>query len=118
MREIIVCGHDECGGVRVAFDGLLPNEPDSELAGWLHGLLPSVARARALDPDPRVQFRRAVEENVLDGIANLMTFPSIAASVAAGQMRLHAWVYGLHEATLRVYDAAQDRFIDADGTTP
>ena len=118
VREIIVCGHDECGGVKVAFDGLLTDEPNSELAGWLHGLLPSVARARAFDPDPSVQFRRAVEENVLDGIANLLTFPSIADSVAAGQIRLHGWVYGLHEATLRVYDAAHEGFIDADGTPP
>ena len=114
VREVIVCGHDGCGGVKAAFDGLLGIEPSSELAGWLHGLLPSVARARAFDPDIRIQFRRAVEENVLDGIANLMTFPTVAASVAARQVRLHGWVYGLHEATLRVYDVEQDGFVDAD----
>lgn len=114
VREVIVCGHDGCGGVKAALDGLSDIEPDSELAAWLHGLLPPVARARAFDADPSVQFRRAVEENVLEGIANLMTMPSVAASVAAGQVRLHGWVYGLHEGTLRVYDAEQDGFVDAD----
>ena len=116
VQEIIVCGHDGCGGVQAAMDGLPGIEPDSELAAWLHGLLPAIARARAFDPDPSVQFRRAVEENVLEGIANLMTMPAVAASVAARQLRLHGWVYGLHEATLRVYDAEQDGFVDAQGT--
>ena len=115
VREVIVCGHDGCGGVQAALDGLPGIEPDSELARWLNGLLPAVARARAFDQDASVQFRRAVEENVLEGIANLMTMPSVAASVAAGQVRLHGWVYGLHEATLRVYDAEQDAFVHADG---
>ena len=112
-REVIVCGHDGCGGVQAALDGLFNMEPNSALAGWLNGLLPAVTRARAFDPDRSVQLRRAVEENVLDGIANLMTFPTVAASVEAGQVRLHGWVYGLHEATLRVYDAEQDGFVDA-----
>ncbi len=115
VQEIIVCGHDGCGGVIAALDGLLGIEPDSELAAWLNGLLPAVARARAFDADPNAQLRRAVEENVLEGIANLMTMPDVASSVAAGQVRLHGWVYGLHEATLRVYDAEQDGFVDADG---
>ena len=111
VREVIVCGHDGCGGVKAAFDGLPGIEPSSELAVWLHGLLPTVARARAFDPDPRLQLRRAIEENVLDGIANLMSFPAIGPSVQAGRIRLHGWVYSLHERRLRIYDAAQDRFV-------
>jgi carbonic anhydrase len=77
-------------------------------------LLPAVARARAFDSNPRRQLRRAVEENVLDGIANLTSFPSIDPSVHAGRVRLHGWVYDLQEATLRVSDAAQDRFAGVD----
>jgi carbonic anhydrase len=113
VREVVVCGHDGCGGIEAAFGGLPGIEPSSELAAWLARLLPAVVRARAVDPDPRVQLRRAVEQNVLDGIANLMTFPSIAPAVGAGRVRLHGWVYGLHDAALRVYDAARDRFVDA-----
>jgi carbonic anhydrase len=116
VHEVIICGHDGCGGVKAAFDGLSRSEPNSDLAGWLHGLLPSIERARAFDPDRSVQLRRAVEENVLDGIANLMTFPTILTAVAAGQVRLHGWVYELHEATLRVFDAEHDGFVDVDRT--
>jgi carbonic anhydrase len=117
VREVVVCGHDECGGVKAALDGLPGIEPDSELAGWLKGLLPAVARGRAIEPDPRNQLRRAVEENVLDGIANLMTFPSIATAVGAGRLRLHGWVYALHEATLRIYDSTLDDFVSVNEVT-
>ena len=72
--------------------------------------MPAVARARAGEPDPDRQLRRAVEENVLDGIANLMTYPPIETAVRADRLRLHGWVYALHEATLRVYDPARDEF--------
>jgi carbonic anhydrase len=114
LREVIVCGHDGCGGVKAAFEGLPGIEPNSELAMWLQGMRPAVARARASDPDPRRQLRRAIEENVLDGIANLMSFRSISPSVQAGPMRLHGWVYDLQRARLRVYDAAHDTFVRVD----
>lgn len=114
VRDVIVCGHDGCGGVKAAFDGLPGIDPSSELAVWLHGLLPAVARARASEPDPGLRLRRAVEENVLDGIANLMSFPSMGPTVHATRVRLHGWVYDLQGATLRVYDAAQDGFVGAE----
>jgi carbonic anhydrase len=113
VSEVIVCGHDGCGGVTAAFDGFPGIAPDSELAGWLRGLLPAVARAKAQDPDPETQLRRAVEENVLEGIANLVTVPAIASAVRSGRLRLHGWVYNLHNATLRVYDASLDAFVGA-----
>ena len=111
VHEVIVCGHDGCGGVQAVLDGLPGIDPDSELAGWLRGLLPAVTRARATDLEPDGQLRLAVEENVLEGIANLVTVPALATALRAGRLRLHAWVYDLHNATLRVYDAPQDAFV-------
>ena len=111
VHEVIVCGHDRCGGVMAAFDGFPGIEPDSVLAGWLRSLLPAITRARANELDPDAQLRLAVEENVLEGIANLVTIPAVATALRAGRLRLHGWVYDLHDATLRVYDAPQDAFV-------
>jgi carbonic anhydrase len=118
VHEVIVCGHDGCGGVKAAFDGLSGIEPGSELARWLRDFLPAVARARNAVDDPDAQLRRAVEENVFEGIANLVTAPPVASALAAGRLRLHGWVYDLHAAQLRVYDAAQDAFVSPDDVTP
>lgn len=112
IHEVIVCGHDGCGAIKAAFDGFSGIEPDSELATWLRGMLPAVARARASVDGTAAQLRRAVEENVLDGIANLVTAPSVAKALAGGELRLHGWVYDMHDASLRVYDGSQDRFVE------
>lgn len=111
VHEVIVCGHDGCGGIQAAFDGFPGIKPDSDLSWWLRGLLPAVARARSRDPDQDTQLRFAVEENVLEGISNLVTVPALAAALDDGRLRLHGWVYDLHNAALRVYDAPQDAFI-------
>jgi carbonic anhydrase len=111
VAEIVVCGHDLCGGLRAALDDLPGIAPDSELAAWLSGLTGAVDRARAVESEPAALLRRAVQENVLDGLADLMTYPTVAAGVATGRVRLHGWFYDLATATLQVYDAATDRFV-------
>jgi len=111
VSEIVVCGHDDCGGVTAVLNDLRGIPSDSDLAAWLEGIRPAVERARRAEAAPRARLRRAVEESVLDGVANLMTFPDVARAVVAGQLRLHGWVYDLREATLRTYDAELDRFV-------
>lgn len=118
VSEIVVCGHDDCGGVRAALDDLLGIPADSDLARWLGGLGAPVARARVATGDSSGRLRRAVEENVLDGVANLMTFPCVARGVEADHLRLHAWVYDLHDLTLRVFDADRDGFVVTLGDGP
>ncbi len=120
VRDVIVCGHDECGGVTAAVDGLPGIQPNTALATWLSGLLPAAARARASGADHAGQVRRAVEDNVLDGIANLLTYSSLAPGSRSEPVRLHGWVYSLRETALRVYDARRDGFVglaDAIGAT-
>jgi carbonic anhydrase len=55
------------------------------------------------------QWRRAVEENVLDQLANLTTYPCVQTALAAGAVKLHGWVYDLR-GELRVYDDEDARF--------
>lgn len=110
VADIIVCGHDGCGGVKAALDDMAGLDPDSDLAAWLAGIRPAIARARTFSLDPDVQLARAVEEHVLDGLATLaerwVDHPGQARTI-----RLHGWVYDLGDATLRVYDADSGRFV-------
>ena len=114
VREVIVCGHDQCGGVEAAFADLAGIRAGSELAGWLHHLRPAIERARAAETGRAEQLRRAVEENVLEGIASLATYEPLGAAVAEGRVHLHGWVYRLADASLRAYDATLDRFVPID----
>ncbi len=115
VPDVVVCGHDGCGGVAAAFDPEPPGRSRSRLERWLQGLEPGVARARALGGDLDGQLRRAVEENVLDGLAHLTTYPPVARARSAGRVRLHGWVYDLIDAAVRVYDPVSDAFVEFEG---
>ena len=112
--DVIVCGHDGCGGVSAALDLRPPGRPRSRLDRWIRGIEPAVARARGAGGAGGHLLPRAVEENVLEGLANLAGYPVVARALSAGRVRLHGWVYDLVEALIRVYDPGQDRFVLSD----
>lgn len=112
VADIIVCGHDGCGGVKAALadpDGL---DPDSDLGSWLIGLRPVVARARSAAADPDDLLAQAVEDNVLAGLATLAARWSDMPG-GGGTIRLHGWVFDIGRAALRVYDPGLGRFVSA-----
>ena len=112
--DVIVCGHDGCGGVSAALEARPSGRARSRLDRWIRGLQPAVARARERGGGGAALLRHAVEENVLEGLANLAAYPPVAAAASAGRVRLHGWVFDLVEARIRVYDPERGRFVLPD----
>ena len=113
VRDVIVCGHQGCGGVKAALAG---NAPPPHVDGWL-GNLRMVVRlheeelASIADEDARTQ--RLVELNVIEQIHNLARTPVVQNAWADGrELRLHGVVYRLDEGRLR------DLGVTLDGSTP
>ena len=113
VQHVIVCGHYGCGGVAAVLDGHLDGGRFPSLREWLAEVEPAVARARQALPggEREALWRRAVEENVLEQLANLTSFKQVEEALAAGRLHLHGWVYDLHAAHLRVYVVEEDRFL-------
>jgi carbonic anhydrase len=107
VGHIVVCGHYGCGGVKAMIDGV-DGAAMPELKRWIAdaAIVNSSARDGSGGED---QWRRAVEENVLDQLANLTTYPCVQTALAAGAVKLHGWVYDLR-GELRVYDDEDARF--------
>jgi len=108
VQDVIVCGHEECGGVKAALGGSAPPAVDQ----WLMHVR-MVARLHddelsALSPgDARVV--RLVELNVREQVYNLSRTPVVQRAWARGQaLRLHGLVYGLHEGLLRDVRVSMD----------
>jgi len=111
VPHVIVCGHDSCGGVKAALDGIDKLSHLSSLHEWLGSVVPAATAARALTPPPAELLATAVEENVLESMSNLISYPPIARGLADHTLSLHGWVYDLAHGEVRVYDVKTEEFV-------
>ena len=104
IRDIIVCGHYGCGGVRAALEGELPRA-SAHVERWLAPLAHLAAVRRAeLDAlgDFAARWRRLCEINVHEQVQRLRGTDVLAAAASRGEpVRVHGWIYGLRDGLLR-----------------
>ncbi|MCL4800536.1 MAG: carbonate dehydratase [Burkholderiales bacterium] len=104
VRDVIVCGHYGCSGVRNAMEyrrvGLADN--------WLrhiqdvHG---AHAERLARVADPAARLERMCELNVVEQVRNVCRTSVIADAWERGQrVAVHGWIYGLSDGLLRDLD--------------
>jgi carbonic anhydrase len=92
VRTIAVMGHSRCGGIRALMAGPGNGHGDF-ISGWMD--IARSARARVCDSpaaDFETQCGACEHEAIRVSLANLLTFPWIAARVQAGTLELA----GLH----------------------
>jgi len=56
-----------------------------------------------------------VAEHVLVQIENLRTQPAVAAALARGSVRLHAWVYAIDSGEVLAYDPQEGQYRPIEG---
>lgn len=100
VKHIIVKGHYYCGGIRAAmsedYHGLIDN--------WLMNIR-DVIRLHNEElnaiRDEEQRFRRLVELNVIEQVNNVRGTSVIQKAIHSGNsLRIHGWVYDLHEGLL------------------
>jgi carbonic anhydrase len=97
VKEIVVCGHSDCGAIK-ALDKTLP---DPYIPLWLNDAREAQTRvdARGHYPDtPEGQKERSHQielENVRLQIEHLMTYPSVRQAVSEGRIQVHGLYYDL-----------------------
>jgi carbonic anhydrase len=111
IKDIIVCGHSQCGAVH----GLLAPEALGAMprvSQWLEHarkILPELPAKGTVSPQEMLDI--AIEKNVLNQIENLKGYASVAAALAAGTVRIHAWVYHFESGEVVVHEPGQPRFV-------
>ena len=110
VRDIVVCGHSNCGAMRVALDrSLAPDAP--HLQGWLDQVRPSIDR---LDSSPDMSlplYDRLSQQNVLQQLDHLRSFPEVQERLQAGTVQIHGWWFDIGRAEVQVYDEKARRFV-------
>jgi carbonic anhydrase len=101
VKDIIVCGHKGCGGVRAAMGPHQTGLVDH----WLDHIRAVIRMHQAeLDAiaDTDVRYERLVELNAIEQARNLARLPLVqAARERTPDLKVHALVYDIREGLLR-----------------
>ena len=115
VKHIVICGHSDCGAMKALQYPELVKDMPSVAAWMMHA---DVARYVVAHNGPGLHgdegLCRLTEENVVGQLEHLRTLPTVAAAMAAGQLRIHGWVYDIAHADLKAFDAQQGRFVQIE----
>ena len=113
VREIVVMGHEHCGGIQAALTGQFHNAPAGEggfVASWMaqiDGPAAEIARAHGTGEDAA----RVLEEvGIRLSLANLRSFPFVAEREAKGEVSILGCHFSIAEGQLYLLDEAEDSF--------
>ena len=108
VREILVLGHAQCGGIAAAIDGrLVAGVPFIE--SWIDLLTPALGLSSHIGD--QAQRHTAMERDCIRlSLANLMTFPFVSERVKNGDLRLNGARFGIADGQLEVLNPESDSF--------
>ncbi|KAK9894817.1 carbonic anhydrase [Cystobasidium minutum MCA 4210] len=110
VTDIIVCGHQSCGGVQAALASAkerqaqtdVTDEGTEAIQNWLSPIRAlAVANLRtsssfAAETDPAKAMRTLVEQNVCAQVSNVSSCPVVKNAWRRGQnLTVHGWVYDI-----------------------
>ncbi|WP_298691138.1 carbonic anhydrase [uncultured Sphingomonas sp.] len=116
VSEIVVLGHEYCGGCRAAmtraFAGAEPGA-GGFIAHWVDMLDAARDTVVAGHGQGEAAERALEHEAVKVSLANLRSFPFVAAAEAAGTLTLRGAWFGIREGELKLLDEASGAFSPA-----
>lgn len=118
VKDIIVCGHSECGAMQALLHGR-DNIATPNLKAWLrHG---ESALALLKENTSHLHFDSALSPhnmlsqlNVLQQIEHLKSYPIIQKKLLSKELRLHGWWFELSTTTVFWYLSAIKKFVEID----
>jgi carbonic anhydrase len=115
VRDIILCGHSECGAMQSLINGRRAVEP-FHLRRWLrHGEEAMESLEKNGGPDASLARHNQLSQiNVLSQIEHLKSYPLVRERIQAGRLRLHGWWFELKNADVYAYEDPLRRFVLID----
>lgn len=112
IKDIIVCGHSQCG----AMNGLLNNDLINNMPSvhtWLHHAVETkeLISSNYQHLDNQCQLNIAVQENVLVQLEHLRTYPCVAERLAQNKLAIHGWVYKIESGEVYIYESDYQQFL-------
>ena len=117
VRDVVVCGHSECGAM-LALTTASPPPEAVNLSAWLEvgrDAVGRLARTPGLAPG-LAAHNRLSQANVLQQLDHLASYPAVAEAMAAGRLKLHGWWFDIANAEVLAWDGADGQFTVIGGT--
>jgi len=115
VEHIVLMGHASCGGVR-AFahnevkHGHEPLSPGDFIGKWISLISPAAAQIGPAGTPLEDYIERLALASIVQGLANLRSFPWIAERERQGKLGLHGAYFGISKGTLLALDETSGRF--------
>ncbi len=113
VPEVMVIGHERCGGIQAALSGAFQDAPAGEggfIARWMEQIdepAQEIARKYGVNA---VGARKLEEEAIRLSLVNLRTFPFIATRETEGRLKLLGCHFAIGEGQLYMLDEAENSF--------
>lgn len=117
VEHIIVCGHSNCGGCNACLKPPEYLESIPHTRKWLelaHPVRDRVLQALS-ENDPAAREWMMEQENVVEQLKHLLTYPYIREKVKAKKLTLDGWHYIIETGEIFRYDCKEARFVLANG---
>lgn len=116
VRDIVVCGHSECGAMLAALKNCPSIDDPTGLGRWLSLVQPSLDKLTSgLSVDPTLTPHNQLSQlNVLVQLERLRQYPYIAERIASGHLELHAWWFDVRHADTYAWEPADELFVMID----
>ena len=113
VGEVVVMGHERCGGIQAALTGCFHDAPAGEggfVARWMEQIADPAAQIAA-EHGTGAEAARVLEEvGIRQSLANLRTFPFVSEREQSGQLRVTGCHFSIGEGQLYMLDEAEDCF--------
>jgi carbonic anhydrase len=115
VEHIVVMGHARCGGVRAYVDAARdptqkPLSPGDFIGKWMSLIEPATATIGPAEGPLEPYAERLALASIVQGLANLRSFPTIAAREQSGKLALHGAYFGIADGMLLALDEASGTF--------
>jgi carbonic anhydrase len=116
VKNIIVFGHSQCGGIMSLFDKTRVEISKSFVSKWVEIAKPTYQAVikNADHLSLQEQFDRCGQNSILNSLRNLRTFPWVQAAESRGDLVLHGWYFDIVTGVIKSYDAQHNAFVDLD----
>lgn len=108
VKEIIVCGHSDCGAMRAILSGIdLPHLQD-----WLHcaGCAKiDLVQTQGINHD-LTEINQLAQANVLKQLTHLKTYPAVQKRLDEGTLNLHGWYFDIAHGDVYNFEGEFNQF--------